>query len=474
MNYTDFQLRAWKVDEQQAQVIVHSSPVGDMRKPITVPFNAAQIIKDFEEVGYLTEAADRPKVIKLGRLFSKTLLPRPVYNLLKRSLEKVAPEDGLRVRLCLDEALTDFNWELMYRPDVTGTDSLAGFLVLDPRVSIVREAPTTLQKLQPTKQQQRLIFAGMLESDDSDRLKIREEYEGLSSSLKDVAAFISVSFIKAAGDNIELALMKPAAVFHFSGYAMEEKGRGFLVREMKEYELVSRLAIENLGGLLQRAQTKLAVFTANDTAKWIFVEPLIRAGLPAIVAIYGVTSTDGPVLFAQKLYASLAVGLSLDEAVTWARLKLLEDEIRTNSEFEWSKFVVYMPTAEAVLLPRPEDRETLARQNAAQQERQQTIDFVAGSIGIAPTSQPQPDKGALRQLLVDRFNLEDLSGLCADVEQELTRDKIEQRVNLDLVGGGNGLESKALALIDFLERRGLLNYLVKAARALRPEVFDKE
>jgi hypothetical protein len=36
MNFYDFQIRAWRVDEEHAQVMVHSSPAGDIRKPLTV------------------------------------------------------------------------------------------------------------------------------------------------------------------------------------------------------------------------------------------------------------------------------------------------------------------------------------------------------------------------------------------------------------------------------------------------------
>jgi hypothetical protein len=34
MNFIDFELRAWQADAEHVQVMVHSSPAGDMREPV--------------------------------------------------------------------------------------------------------------------------------------------------------------------------------------------------------------------------------------------------------------------------------------------------------------------------------------------------------------------------------------------------------------------------------------------------------
>jgi hypothetical protein len=53
------------------------------------------------------------------------------------------------------------------------------------------------------------------------------------------------------------------------------------------------------------------------------VGPLLRNGLRALVGVQDIVSSVGSIAFVKKLYSALAVGLSLDEAVTWARLHLL-------------------------------------------------------------------------------------------------------------------------------------------------------
>ena len=74
----------------------------------------------------------------------------------------------------------------------------------------------------------------------------------------------------------------------------------------------------------------------------------------------------------------MAIGLSLDEAVTWARLHLLEAGV---SPGEWGIFMVYLPTTEAVLFPQTQHRQVHERQAAARRERQQTIINVYQNIG---------------------------------------------------------------------------------------------
>ncbi len=85
----------------------------------------------------------------------------------------------------------------------------------------------------------------------------------------------------------------------------------------------------------------------------------------------------------------------------------------------------------------------------------------------APNRRTAVDKRAVREAIDRAFNLEDLSVLCTDVEQDLADDGISLQVNLETVGGTSKL-GKILNLIDYLERRSYLAYLVVAVRRARP------
>jgi hypothetical protein len=90
----------------------------------------------------------------------------------------------------------------------------------------------------------------------------------------------------------------------------------------------------------------------------------------------------------------------------------------------------------------------------------------------ADQARPRPagdavDKVALREAIIRSFGSTDLDLLCADVEQDLANDGIELQVNTAVVGG-DSLPGQVLELIQYLDRRGYLDYLVNAVRRARP------
>jgi hypothetical protein len=164
MEFHDFQIRAWTVDQKRAAVLVHSSPAGAMQRPETV-------VLDWERLGAFRKIFQSTSVsapveataIQLttgGRELASVVFPDPVVGLLIRSLERVDPEDGLRVRLCLEGALLDLPWEYLIPPDVAGLKSPGGFLSLDARVSLVREPPQPGHQRPTLRKKQRLLFFG--------------------------------------------------------------------------------------------------------------------------------------------------------------------------------------------------------------------------------------------------------------------------------------------------------------------------
>ena len=470
MHFSDFQIRAWQIDEAHARVMVQSSPVGDMRRPLTVSCRSESLRRVAGgKLGsmWLAEPGTRQRAIQYGQGLASVLLPRPVLALLDSSLERLPPEGGLRLRLCLDKLLVDLPWEFLCRPDAPDGDSLAGFLALDPRISLVREAPTTSVRLLPSTEAQRLVFAAAVAGKGVLTPGAEEEFEQISGALEPLQAFLKVEFLEAGGDSIETALSTPTAIFHYSGTTGVIEGRSCLAKTYGGADL-ELLYSEALGTLLHRAATRLAVFGADNSGQWDFVEPLIRAGVPALVGAQGVLHPKAYAAFCGKLYGSLAIGLSLDESVIGARLHLLETEIDPSKEdYNWAGFMVYMPSTEAVLFPRPEDRALRERQEIAKRERQETIDNVGKRVGLPAERPAGPNKRDLRKVMVQAFNRDELVVLCADVQQDLTDDGITIAVNLEMVGGDTR-ERQVLELIDYLDRRGMVSYLVAAVRRERP------
>jgi hypothetical protein len=459
--FLDFQLRAWQADAGHVHVLVHSSPVGGMRTPVVVPFDPGRVdaMHEVADVQWFGEPGTRRRVEELGRDLAAILLPREVVALLIRSLERLVPSDGLRLRLCLDEVLVDLPWEYLALPGDPGQEVLAGFLVQHRRLSVVREPPTPSPPALPTRDRQRMLYAATFGPGADDPWGLRDQQARLAKALKEVSAFLAMDGCTAADDNLERQLRVPTAIFHYYGHTDVHDTRSYLVRSLHtpaqarlpRFEEVDPLYSERLADLLRGARTRLAVFAACNSGRWPFVKPLLAAGLQALVGVQGRVSVVAATAFCARLYAALAIGLSLDEAILSARLEVLDAGVSpTQESCEWGAFMVYMPVADAVLFPRPaEDPDVHGPQE-----------------GVRQDTRRRADNHALRQAIVGAFSGQELEILCADVQQDLRDAGKPLDGPLELAGGQK--EYRVFRLMQYLDRRGYLGYLEQAVRRARP------
>lgn len=413
--FVDFSLRAWR-EGPYLQVIAHSTPAGGMRHPVAVKLGA------FTQDDYrLPIDASLAKGAEVGRQLARLLLPDDVWRLLGESLRIIAPQTalGLRLRLCLDDDLIDLPWELLYRRDIEAPEARSGFLLLDGRVSLVREPPSLIAAGQETDRTQHGLFVGALFDDGSDKWAVAIEHSSLAKSMRSLKGLLTLDFVRAdTADEVDRTLAVGCDLFHYAGHTEVEDGRGAVV-QLASAELyarnsydVSRVeALPNraawawsdiLALRLSRAGTKLAVFNACNSGFWPFVRPFMRAGVPAVVGVQGLVSNIAALNFAEKLYQSLAVGLSLDEALTFARLCVVESE-RSYYDCDWARFMAYMPTESAVLFPRSEGSATRRRQHRVHAERARTIEGLAERLDGEGVSRMLSDIAARSVLILGRF-----------------------------------------------------------------------
>lgn len=403
MDFHDFEIRAWIVDQAHVAVVVHSSPAGAMQRPELVPFDLGSL-RSFQKL-FMTSSRssedivsdedinrvlNRDKLDKTaiaerldfgGRGLANILFPEPVLGMLIRSLERIDWGCGLRVRLCLDSELSNLPWEYLILPKMAGLKAPRGFLALDARISVVREAPQPGRERPRLQRKQRLLFFGTrcCSPDGEDQYETARERNALFDALKPAGSFLKTQAALSNETDCQSALMSakiPIDIFHYSGHADVENGNGYLeARDMDPTGRKNqRLYASSLGPLLHNARTTIAVFSACNSGNWAFVGPLLESGLPVVVAAQGNVYVDVAIMFCQQLYSALALGLSLDEAVTWARHHLLEPGVLDEElQWQWGIFKVHMQTPEAVLFPRPRVQKVAAQQNAARQARAQTI-----------------------------------------------------------------------------------------------------
>lgn len=373
IEYADFVLRAVRADSQSVAVGVKASPAGVLRRPIVAAFPGAeaQRIRNSFRSGQDRRGSGRmlmsaTEAIDLGRRLARVLLPPPVFRLVAQSIAAVGQRKagGLRLRLDLDETLVDLPWEYLYRPDLSEGHGPSGFLLMDPTLSLVRMAANKRVTLAPIDGAQRMNFVGTMWEGRLDAWDVWREFSQLRRALKPVASYLAPEFAVASDMDV-FEIETDNAIFHYAGHCdFDRDDSAYMVREMPTtggLGTARKAQIADLAQTLKHAKTRLVVLSACNSGAWPVVKPLLKAGIPAVIGINGAVASDSTIEFCTRLYDSLAVGLSLDEAVGRARLAAMEWG-QQNGLFDWGLYMVYLQSPTAVLFPRRPSNELKTRQ----------------------------------------------------------------------------------------------------------------
>lgn len=417
IRYIDFVIRAWR-EGKYLQVMAHTTPAGGMRHPLAVKTGVFSS-DDFR----LPSDARLSSAAALGEELARMILPSQIWDLLRESMILVAPKAdlGLRLRLCLDDDLIDLPWEYLYRPDAEGPASLSGFLLTDDRISLVREPPSIAASSWPVDQVQHGLFVGTFFDDDSDLWGVGAEYDSLVSALKIHQRLITMDFLR-SDHSTEMTRRLEAGVdfFHYAGHVEVAHNRGAMVSLASRDGLQRQpdgpetpdssaqpdwLWSDELAPRLAKSGVRLAIFNACNSGSWPFIRPFIRAGIPALIGVQGLVSNLAALNFAEKLYQSLAVGLSLDESLNYARL-YVTDPRRSAYECDWGRFMAYMPTDLSVLFPRSGHKAIQQAQDEVRSARDRTAERTRTRIskeGGAEVSRMLSEIASRSVLILGRF-----------------------------------------------------------------------
>ena len=443
MIFHDLQIGAWEYSPERAQVIVLSSPVGRMRRPLTVHCNFAHFDEAaafFPQSEWFSSAGLSGRLRRLGQELAGVLLPDPILAVVKDSLKAIPAGNGLRLRLCFDERMADWPWEFATWPDAADAPDEAAFIALSERVSLVREAPAFLHaagSTAPEGEIERIVFAGTFWQTNSardDHWGVQGEYIQLQQSLVHVQHFASVEFCEST--EIEVALNWPAGILYYSGHVDPGEQGAHLVTLVADGQTPEPLPVQRLAELMAKAQTKLAFFSACNSAQHEFADPLLKAGLPALIGSLGMVSNYSSPVFGSILFSSLVVGLSIDEAAAAGRRAVQQSRWGSDPNYEWGGFVAYLPTSRVVLFPR------------------------AGSNAI----QEHQYAERLTSALATHFDLDDLSNLCFTLQSSRAEFADLEYENL----AGQTRLVKARELVQWCRRRSLLSQLGQRIRQERP------
>lgn len=431
LQFLDFTIRAWR-EGGTLQVIAHATPVGGMRRPVAVRlgrFDARRLRLPYQ--------ASWSETAELGRELARCLLPPEVWRLLAQSLRAAGelPGLGVRLRLCLAEDLIDLPWEYLYRPDVDAASApRSGFLLMDERISLVREPPTLLAPAAQLARRQRGAYIGALFDDGTDAWGVFSvEYMSLTKSLARLTDAVDMKAAVAGNTAaVDRLIARGCDLFHYSGHVQIEHGQAHLVQtaSMSRMQAVDAAElsteallgtpieaesgtpawcrVEQLAPRLKRAGTRFVMLNACNSGFWPVAQPFLQAGVACLVGVQGNVSALAALNFSEKVYRSLAVGLSVDEAVTWGRLHV-QGEGRSALPSDWGRFMVYMPAQSSVLFPRTAGAQAARRQREARKARAVTVKDAELASGIhdgASLQRMLSDVAARTVLILGRFTSE--------------------------------------------------------------------
>jgi len=244
--------------------------------------------------------------------------PRPVAELWRSSLAATRRGDGLRLRLIIEAPeLAGRPWELLY------DEALGRFLALDGRTPVARFlrlpfAPAPWPQGRPL----RLYFTGATPA-DLPPLDVADEWAGIERALAGPVAAGRLA-LGAAPANATLSallagLREGADLWHFAGHGV---AAGLIFAGRQGGPALAEAG--TVGQLLAGEGVQLAVINAcragsggGDAAS--VAGALVRADIPAVVAMQGALTDDAAGAFAGAFYAAIAAGQPLDRAVTSAR-----------------------------------------------------------------------------------------------------------------------------------------------------------
>jgi len=336
--YETFELRLTAATGGTYHLEVTASPQGEQPSPAVVDIPAGEVA--FPHPG--------DDLIALGKRLWGWLFPPPAEVLYRAALAALPSDAGLRLRLWIDPPeLAAIPWELAYDP------ARGAFPALSARTPLVRYValpfrPSPLAGPSPL----RILFVASAPRDlpplnsAAEKSRLLAAVEGLRSEGRVVVDALEG---RATVEALQDALRSGYRVLHFSGH-----GRAGAVALEDKDGWTHWVAADGLAVLLGDSGVGLALLNACDTGAaqpggpFAGVAPaLVRAGLPAVVAMQAPMPDESAVHFARNFYAALSDGLPADAAATEGR-KAVSLAVGV-SQPDWAIPVLYLRAPDGVL-----------------------------------------------------------------------------------------------------------------------------
>lgn len=384
MEYLDFDIEVGPGHAESYPAAVLNSPAGQAQATLDWPFKAQELESYLQQLQFALFASDaiRRKAARAMQKFGQRLFDalfvddlRGCYDVSRMLAGQ--KNAGLRLRLRISPSeLAVVPWEYLY-------DSRLGeYLCLIKQTPLVRYLALP-QPIQPLKVRQPLRILGMIASPkDQPALHIQREQAYLEEAIRNLIAEGLVELTWLSGQtwrDLHQAMQGgPWHIFHFIGHGTSDPSSGdgvlMLAKETGETDLQSAQQIGRLLG--DHHSLRFIVLNAcqgaqSDTQELFSgtATTLARRGIPAVLAMQYKITNSAAIELTRSLYAALAGGLPVDEAVTEARKAI---SFSTANSLEWGTPVLYMRSPDGVLfdLPKPiSQSQPQQKQSAARKDK---------------------------------------------------------------------------------------------------------
>jgi len=369
VDYLDFDLGLRLNDSGALRVRVLSSPAGTSEsQPVDVDLHAIEresrrLLQTNAARRHLFEIQEETvsKVPirspeEVGDSLFQIAFPESVRRLLDESRGHADRLNcGLRLRLHFDlgnrrqRLLVAIPWELTLRPQSSTP------LGLDRKLPMARVPEIPQSGLTPPLPYPLRVAVLVSRPHEVQPLALKPE-QRLLEEVWGAHSEVSVRVLRATSENLRIATLEETHVIHFMGHGLVNDDEGALVfedldgnAELKSAQVLARLlnCTDNTRLVVLNACSSGELPRSGACSGFQSVAPaLVRAGVPAVVAMAAPIADFAALTFSGALYRRLAAGEAVDVAVTEGRLAVYADH---DSSSEWAVPALYLAREEPQL-----------------------------------------------------------------------------------------------------------------------------
>jgi hypothetical protein len=285
-----------------------------------------------------------------GEALFKAIFPPAVRKLWTSAVGRLGDDEGLRLTLHIEPPeLMRLPWELLFEEEYIG---------LRKRFPIVRyldlpdpPEPITLQP--PLR-----VLVAVCPANGTRPLAADAELARIREVLAQMPNKVEVDVLESANrDDLLASLRQGYHVLHYIGHSMVQGGEGYLVLQDSKARS-SQASATLLGHMTEGSNLRLMVLSPGQSPKAETEEALgyvahglVRAGIPAVVAMPLTMEDAAAVAFNRTFYRALASGLPVDTAMQDGRRSVLSTQADSNGKcIDWAIPTLTMRAPDGVIL----------------------------------------------------------------------------------------------------------------------------